>query len=339
MQSTKTGIQPMHATLTAASPHATMSADIVGMQPALELISLLRKKETELQHERDLRIKAEQDLQEVIADRDRNWIRRKSQEERDAEDAARQQRQITGVKSDGKPIAQAAEGLTSYTDITTFLAHLKTHGRMGVRNWAMFRVGICLGIRVSDLMRLKWFWLKNQDGSWRKRLKVVEKKTSKLNNILITPAVKETLDEYAAWLGDYDLQSPVFAKSTGEPMTKQYASDLLREANKICGIEKHISSHTMRKTFANIVVACYDGSMEMEAIDRVRSLLNHESLTTTSHYLGIVRQKDDAARESVSDFILGKTDIETLAVPTTKSNNDIYDLLQQLQEAIQNGNL
>ena len=316
-------------------------ASNIKYEPRFEVMMLRQKlKDIELEfaQERIRRIEAEKKIYEILEDRDKNWVRRISKEERDKlreeHRAAYEQRQLTERKSDGNPIAHAADEFRSYTEMQMFLDELKKTGRFGVRNWAMVRVGICLGLRVSDLIRIRWNWLKKPDGTWRERMPVVEQKTSKLNNILITEAVKETLNEYIDWLGGYDLNDAVFTKSNGKPITKKYGSQIISDMNKVVGLSQHISSHTMRKTFANIVMACYDGTMEMEAVDRVRSLLNHTSLASTNHYLGIVRLRDDAARESVSDFVLGKTDVDVLELPKQATNNDLYDAIEALRNDI-----
>lgn len=314
------------------------SISVIGMTPEFELVALrnrVKDLERQILEERNRCLQLQLQLQNIIADRDANWKRIPSKEERERlrrekRDACTQ-RQLTHKKSDGNPIATPADGLTSFTEIDSFLTHLKDHGRLGVRNWAMFRVGICLGLRMSDLIRIRWCWLLNPDGTWRKRVPIVEHKTSKINNVLITEAVRETLNEYKEWLGDFQLESCVFSKTTGEPLSKKHASQILADANKVAQIDRHISSHTMRKTFANIVLACYDGSMEIESVDRVRSLFNHNSLQSTSHYLGIIQSKDDEARESVSDFILGKLDIDDLSIPKTKTNNELFEAIQSVQ--------
>lgn len=319
------------------------SINVIGVDPKFEVLALrgrVKDLELQLEKERNMRLQLEIELHRVTEDRDKNWKEVLSKEERARIRQQKQdeyaQRQLTHKKSDGNPIATPADGLRSFREIDDFLTHLKSSGRLGVRNWAMFRIGICLGLRMSDLIRIKWCWVLDENGNWRKRMPVVERKTSKLNNILLTEAVIQTLDEYRAWLGSYRLEDCVFAKTTGEPLSKKHASQILADANKVAKIERHISSHTMRKTFANIVLACYDGSMEMEAVDRVRSLFNHNSLESTNHYLGIIQQKDDAARESVSDFILGKLEIDDLSVPKMKTNDELYEAIKSVQAEIAN---
>ena len=332
------------------------NVEVLGMTPQWEVIHLrqqLKERELEiaqtklelvgtqrdLEHERNLRMEVEKELRSVLEDRDRNWKRKLTKEERDAAKAerlaAKRERQETGLKSDGKPISTPADEFASYTEMQQFLSLVKATGRLGVRNWAMIRVGVCLGLRISDLIRLRWCHFLNQDGTWRDRLRVIEQKTEKLNKLLITDAIKETLLEYRQWLGAWSMNGYVFAKTTGEPMTPKHGSQILVDVNKIAGLPKHISSHTMRKTFANIIVSCYDGGLSMDAMDKACIALNHDSLQSTRHYLGTVARELDNARQSVSDFVLGKSDIDKLGIPKQRTNNDLWDAIEQLRQDIQ----
>lgn len=323
---------------------AAKMVDIISQMDAPALRRRIQVLETELITERGLRKELETELQRVIADRDQNWTPIIDEEERrrlrDERSAQWLQHKLTGLKNDGNPIARPADSLESYTQMQQFLTALKNTGRLGLRNWAIFRVGICMGLRVSDLMKLKWNQLLQPDGSWRERIPVVEQKTSKLNLILITEAVKETLEEYRASLSDFDMNRCVFTKTTGEPLGKKSASQILFDANKVVqlrnrdGSPVHVSSHTMRKTFANIVVSCYNGTMEIEAIDKARAALNHDSLSSTKYYLSTMTKEVDMARKAVSDFVLGKTDVDVLGVPKMKTNNELYEALNELKKQV-----
>jgi len=318
--------------------------DIISQMDAPALRRRIQALEAELTNERKLREEIETELRNVIADRDQNWkpIISDAERKRLRDERAEQwlQHKITGLKSDGNPIARAADSLESYTQMQQFLTALKNTGRLGLRNWAIFRVGICMGLRVSDLMKLQWNQLLNPDGSWRERIPVVEQKTSKLNLVLITEAVKETLDEYRASLPYFDINQHVFTKTTGAPLCKKSASQILFEANKAVqlrnrdGSPVHVSSHTMRKTFANIIVSCYDGTMEIEAIDKARAALNHDSLSSTKYYLSTMTKEVDMARKAVSDFVLGRSDVDVLGVPKMKTNNELYEALDDLRRQV-----
>lgn len=327
--------------LNAARDMHSQNTNIIEMSPQFE-IAALRQQVLELQSqlnaERAAKLETELELRDTVADRNANWKPEMSQEERDrirAEELeAFQKRIATGLTSDGRPLPRPADAFRSYTEMTRFLETLKHTGRLGMRNWALMRCGICFGLRVSDMLRLRWSWLKNSDGTWRERLQIVEKKTSKINRILITDAVKETLDEYAKWLGSYDYNGLVFCKTTGAAMNTKVAARIFTELNETVGLPIHISSHTMRKTFANIIVSCYDGTMQVEAIDKAQRALNHADQRSTGHYLAVIDSEVDKARIAVSDFVLGKTDIDKLGAPKMKTNNELYAAIEEMRRQI-----
>lgn len=326
-----------------AKPVTKEEYDAAGMALALEMAAL-RKENNELRRayekENTLRMQLEAELQRVIEDRDTNWTRKRNKADIEKKKAIWMEHQLTGKKSDGRSIARAADSLQSYTQMCQMLDQLKSTGRMGIRNWAIFRVGICLGLRVSDLIRLKWSYLLTPEGQWRERIPVVEKKTSKMNLVLITDAVKETLDEYRERMPHWDKDGYVFTKSTGMPLEPKSASQIIVEANKVVkltnqnGTPLQISSHTMRKTFANIILSCYDGSVEIEALEKARIALNHTSRASTEHYTSTLQNEVDNARRAVSDFVLGKTDIDQLGIPKMKTNNELYEAIEEMRQQI-----
>lgn len=327
--------------LNAARDMRGHDTNIIDMSPQFELAALRQKVmelESRLNAERAAKLEVELQLRETVDDRNANWKPEMSQEERNrirAEElAAFQKRVATGLTSDGRPLPRPADSFRSYTEMTQFLETLKHTGRLGMRNWALMRCGICFGLRVSDMLRLRWSWLKNPDGTWRDRLPIVEKKTSKINRILITDAIKETLDEYARWLGSYNPNGLIFCKTTGTALNAKVAAQIFTELNKTVGLSIHISSHTMRKTFANIILSCYDGTMQVEAIDKAQRALNHADQRSTGHYLAVIDAEVDKARIAVSDFVLGKTGIDKLGVPKMKTNNELYAAIEEMSQQI-----
>lgn len=97
-----------------------------------------------------------------------------------------------------------------------------------------------------------------------------------------------------------------------------------------------IGSHTMRKSFANIA-ACVDKStIDMNSITKIQGLLNHSNQQVTMRYLGTYQKMFDQARRSVSDFVLGKTDIHELVAGNNFTIDDIMSKIDQLEHKILN---
>ncbi len=264
-------------------------------------------------------------IQNEVSEEERKAKRRLEQEQK-------QERLLSGVKSDGIAIAHAADSIRSYDEMCAVLDGLKNSGRMGVRNWAMFRCGICFGLRASDLVKLKWEWVIDENGEFRERIPVVENKTGKINRCFISEAIKETLMEYRQWLDGKNCSPDdyIFSKSTGAMLQPPSYSKILKEAGRAAQIPIHISSHTMRKSFANIMLCCYDGGANDYAMRDLQGLLGHSDVRITMRYLDDTILRYDAARKAVSDFVLGKTDVNELVVQRQISNNEIYKLCEEM---------
>lgn len=270
-------------------------------------------------------------IQNEISDEERKANRRIDQERK-------QERLLSGVKSDGVPIAHAADSVRSYDELCVVLDKLKTTGRMGIRNWAMFRCGVCFGLRASDLTKLKWGWIVDEAGNFKERIPVVEAKTSKVNNCLISEAIVETLAEYREWLKnkgrEIEPDDYVFSKNNGDKLQEQSFSRILKSAGIEAGLPIHISSHTMRKSFANIVLCIHDGGAKDDTIRDIQGMLGHADVRVTMRYLHETILRYDTARKEVSDFVLGKTDVNELFVAKKKSNDDIYDVCMKILEEV-----
>lgn len=163
---------------------------------------------------------------------------------------------------------------------------------------------------------------------------VVESKTSKINRCFISDAIKETLTEYRKWLGGRNCSPDdyIFSKNNGGRLQEQSYSRYLKNAGKEAGLPIHISSHTMRKSFANIVLCCHDGGANDYAMRDLQGMLGHSDVRITMSYLKDTILRYDEARKAVSDFVLGKTDINELVTSKQVSNNEIYELCKEMFE-------
>ncbi len=99
-------------------------------------------------------------------------------------------------------------------------------------------------------------------------------KTGKIISVPLLPKAKEILVKYDK-VGDYAL--PRFSN--------QKINSYLKEIGGIAGINKSISHHMARKTFASTVLLNNDVPMEV-----VSELLGHSSIKITQEYYGKVVQ-------------------------------------------------
>ena len=77
-------------------------------------------------------------------------------------------------------------------------------------------------------------------------------------------------------------------------------------------------------------------SIDMNAITKIQGLLNHSDQRVTMRYLGTYQQMFDKARESVSEFVLGKTDIHEIVAGNNYTIDDIVSKIDQLEKKLSN---
>ena len=238
-------------------------------------------------------------------------------------------------KSDGKRKAHAADSIRSYDDYHAIEQYYLERGQ--IRDWAMWTIGVSLGLRISDLLSLKFGHLVDADKKTIKpRVQIYEQKTGKLNNCLVTESVKLALEKYLESIKrEFDLEGYLFpSKKTKGKMYEECGWRILSSAGKALNLPLVIGSHTMRKSFANIA-ACVDKScIDMNAITKVQGLLNHGDQRVTMSYLGAYQDMYDRARMAVSDFVLGKTGVNEIIAGNQHTTDDVFERLNALEKIL-----
>lgn len=287
----------------------------------------------ELRREQKLRFNAERELGILRAEINKPHKRRTKQEMADIVPT-----EYSEFKSDGKRKARPAETIRSYDDFVAIQNYFLERGK--IRDWMLWTIGVALGLRISDLFSFKISSLLNSDFTFRKRLLVNEQKTGKLNDCLITEAVIDAVSKYLDsinWqvkLDDYLFPS----KKTKQKMYEEYGWKIISDAGKALDLPFVVGSHTMRKSFANIAVCVDKSTIDMNAIVKVQGLLNHSDQKCTMKYLGTFHDMYDRARNAVSDFILGKTDVNQLVIGTAITLNDIMSKLDYVETMLDENN-
>ena len=135
------------------------------------------------------------------------------------------------------------------------------------------------GLSFSDIAKLNKIHL--QQGTDGKEWIIIDR--SKTNNrcrIPILPKVREILKRYEDYpkISNKDVLLPV--------LTNQKMNSYLKELGDICDINKNITMHIARHTFATTVTLCNG-----VPIETVSKLLGHTSLKTTQIYAKVLDQK------------------------------------------------
>lgn len=146
------------------------------------------------------------------------------------------------------------------------------------RDYIMFMVGINVGIRVSDILKLKVKDVKDT------HLKIKETKTGKLKRVIINPPLKKALSTYIADKKDNDYLIPSRQREKNgksKPIHRSRAYTILKEAAKEIGFRDNIGTHTMRKTFG------YHYYQKYGDIASLQKLFNHAKQSETLVYIGV----------------------------------------------------
>lgn len=233
--------------------------------------------------------------------------------------------------STGKPKAKPADAIRSYKDFKAFQDYFLE--RNNIRDWMLWTVGISMGLRISDLLKIQIKHILNPDLTFKKRTMVIEKKTSKLNNCLITESVIDAVTRYFDSINwKFDLEDYLFkSKKTKQKMCEQYGWKIISDAGKALKIPLNIGSHTLRKSFANIAACVDKSSIDMNSITKIQGLLNHSEQKVTMRYLGTYQDMYDKARIAVSDFCLGKTKVNKLMVGNVHTIDELCYKLDALE--------
>lgn len=147
----------------------------------------------------------------------------------------------------------------------------------GHRNRAIIEVLFSCGLRVSELVGLKWSQLYVEEKYVR-----VTGKGSKERLVPISDRALHELENYVPWRNSLDIkrgeEDYVFLNRRGAHLTRTMILIMLKRQAEEAGIQKTISPHTLRHSFAT---ALLEGGADLRVI---QALLGHESIATTEIY-------------------------------------------------------
>lgn len=199
------------------------------------------------------------------------------------------QNTATLAKKKTKASHQAADAL-DWDEAMRLIERLTDDGRY--RDSMLIASGCFLGLRISDLLQLKWSDILSEED-----ITVTEKKTGKKRRMRINPSLRKQaqfcFDELDFATRDGFIFSG-YLDAGNKPMTRQRAYQILSECKWTYGIKsaKVFSTHTLRKTFGRRVWLreCDNGRGD-QALVLLQHVFGHSSIEITKRYLGI-RQEE-----------------------------------------------
>lgn len=191
---------------------------------------------------------------------------------------------------------QVVKPIKKYTDIRRIKDAMLADRNYKV--YTLFVLGINLGLRISDLLQLKWKdVLKN--GKVVNRLVIREKKTGKLFEIGLDKS-KAVRNAILLLRKNSTSNIYLFAAENDRynnyehPMSYVSAYKWLRYyIQERAGLDIPVGTHTLRKTFG------YQAHLRGYSLYRIQRFLNHSSPAVTKHYIDIDQEEKDELYSSL----------------------------------------
>lgn len=152
----------------------------------------------------------------------------------------------------------------------------------GQRNKAIIETMYSCGLRVSELVGLKMSHIYADE-----EYIIVEGKGNKQRMVPISPTAISEILNYLEWRNKMDVKKGsediLFLNRRGAKLSRVMVFYIVKDLCEQCGIQKNISPHTLRHSFATHLL---EGGANLRAIQQ---MLGHESITTTEIYVHIDR--------------------------------------------------
>ena len=154
----------------------------------------------------------------------------------------------------------------------------------GQRNHLLLKLMLDTGLRLSEATSLRWKDLDLMSG----QLKVVEGKGAKDRILWLPEGDLELLQDWKQRQSEKAGKSLEYvftamsAGTLGNKLDNRYVQDMVKRYAKKAGIEKNVSPHTCRHTFATVLLK------QCKNIRIVQKALGHEFVNTSMIYTHIV---------------------------------------------------
>ena len=181
----------------------------------------------------------------------------------------------------------------SVAEIEAIIAAIDLSKPEGHRNKAIIEVLYGCGLRVSELINLKLSQLFFRDNFIR-----IIGKGDKERLVPIGKTAQQSVSHYVDGFRSKlkikkGMEDILFLNRRGAKLTREMVFMMIKEAAQLGGIQKSISPHTFRHSFATHLV---EGGADLRA---VQEMLGHASITTTEIYTHL---DTDYIRSTLAQF-------------------------------------
>jgi integrase len=176
----------------------------------------------------------------------------------------------------------AAEPIRNKSFVKKLAYYYQSVGNM--RNCIMILIGVYTGLRISDILRLKWEQVYDfQKKKVYSHIYLVEKKTGKSKIIALHKQLVRALTQFSAKSaheGGFLIENP----RTGKAISRIQAYRIIKTAAEKLELGR-VSCHSLRKTFG------YHAWKSGVSPAVIMDIYNHSSLAVTRRYLGVTQDE------------------------------------------------
>ena len=197
--------------------------------------------------------------------------------------------------------------------------------RNGDRDALIFDFGIHSGLRISDILKIRVFEIKNKN-----EFTLKEKKTNKNKTFPIKEDIKKEIIDFIAKenLNDNDFLFSSQKTKGYSPLTReQFYRKLNKVANKL-EINYKIGTHTLRKTFG------YHFYKQTNDLTLLQQIFNHSNSAITLRYIGITQDNINNAYKMFEFKETQENSENEIISRIDRLEDTIIDLLDYIQKGM-----
>ncbi len=150
----------------------------------------------------------------------------------------------------------------------------------------LFKFGLNTGLRISDILPVKYKSVCSVNGEFHDYLVLNEKKTGKEKKIVLNKALRKAIAAYAEQ-EQLLAESYLFSSKKGAHIGRIQAYRVLKDAADIIGIE-NFGTHSLRKTWGY-----WTYKASRYNIGLIMDTFNHSSPNITLRYIGVSQDQKD----------------------------------------------
>lgn len=161
------------------------------------------------------------------------------------------------------------------------LLNIPLNSEFDYRNKAMLELMYATGLRVSELVSIEYSNIDFENSIIRINGKGKKERIIPLGEVA-SYYLKVYLSDYRSKLLKRNTYNQVFLNNHGKPITRQGFNYILENIRELTGIEKEITPHVLRHSFATHLL---EGGADIRSI---QEMLGHENISTTNIYTEVV---------------------------------------------------